>query len=516
MAESIASTPDRRRPRWWFAATLAVALVVWTVLVGGTARLLYTRTFWLRESDEANLREWIDEARIHRKALPEQVAEYIELRDRFGLPETADRVVSKRQEITEQLRRLADPTRLYQGQIPLFPDIYALAVAFPGTNWAPIEWSSPLPRPRPQLRATNELQYRLLGDAEPRAVVHCEYRLHAFNARQREAEEAQRRMFWAVGIVALLLPAAAYAAYRIWRHDDERRRALQEAELESAKQVSRAASAEKAALELKSQIFASIGIMAGSYAHNIKNLLVRPNDLLARCLNADGLAGPQQSMLAEVRSTLGTVTERLQEILRTVRREPGRVESARIDVNQLIASMIATWADLARDRWKIVLSAEASTEALTIEGDRSHLVQALENLLFNARDAAFEMRNHVRDQARAGAAENETQRRKAILDAAAWKGHITFRTRRHGNDVTIEVDDNGIGMTEEVRQRCTESQFTTKRDNAVFEGYNAGSGLGLSFVTMVLEQHAARLEIDSRPLGGSTFRAVFPAAGSQP
>ena len=35
------------------------------------------------------------------------------------------------------------------------------------------------------------------------------------------------------------------------------------------------------ALELKSQLYASIGIMAGSYAHNIKNLLVRPNDLLA-------------------------------------------------------------------------------------------------------------------------------------------------------------------------------------------------------------------------------------------
>jgi signal transduction histidine kinase len=515
MAEPTARSPDRRRPRWLFAATLAVAFVVWTLLVGGTARLLYTRTFWLRESDEANLREWLDEARIHRKALPEQVAEYLELRDRFGLPEGDERVVSKRQEIAEQLRRLADPTRLYQGQIPLFPDIYALSVAFPGTDWAAIEWASTLPKPRPQLRAVNELQYRLLGEAEPRAVVRCEYRLHAFNARQREAEEAQRRLFWATGIVALLLPAAALAAYRFWRHDDERRRALQEAELESARQVFRAASAEKAALELKSQIFASIGIMAGSYAHNIKNLLVRPNDLLARCLNADGLAGPQQAMLAEVRSTLGTVTERLQEILRTVRREPGRVESARIDVNGLIASMMATWTDLARDRWKIVLSAETSDEGLSIEGDRSHLVQALENLLFNARDAAFEMRNHVRDRARA-APGTESQRRQAILDAAAWKGRITFRTRRQDTCVVIEVEDNGIGMTDDVRRRCTETHFSTKRDNAVFEGYNTGTGLGLSFVIMVLDQHAARLEIDSRPLGGATIRAVFPTARSAP
>src|SRR5205807_7896337 len=77
--------------------------------------------------------------------------------------------------------------------------------------------------------------------------------------------------------------------------------------------------AERAALELKSQLYASIGIMAGSYAHNIKNLLVRPNDLLGRCLEADGLSHDQETMLHEVRQTLGTVTERLQQILRTVR-----------------------------------------------------------------------------------------------------------------------------------------------------------------------------------------------------
>ena len=55
--------------------------------------------------------------------------------------------------------------------------------------------------------------------------------------------------------------------------------------------------AEQQALELKSQVYASIGIMAGSYAHNIKNLLVRPNDLLSRCLEADGLSHDQERML---------------------------------------------------------------------------------------------------------------------------------------------------------------------------------------------------------------------------
>ena len=39
-----------------------------------------------------------------------------------------------------------------------------------------------------------------------------------------------------------------------------------------------------------------------------------------------------------------------------------------------------------------------------------------------------------------------------------------------------------------------------------------GMGLGLSFVLAILEHHHARLEIDSEPLRGTTFRIRFPAA----
>ena len=48
--------------------------------------------------------------------------------------------------------------------------------------------------------------------------------------------------------------------------------------------------------------------------------------------------------------------------------------------------------------------------------------------------------------------------------------------------------------------------------NAIYEGYNAGMGLGLSFTAVVLEHHGARLEVDTEPLKGTTFRVVFPLA----
>jgi signal transduction histidine kinase len=247
--------------------------------------------------------------------------------------------------------------------------------------------------------------------------------------------------------------------------------------------------------------------MAGSYAHNIKNLLVRPNDLLSRCLEADGLAASQRQMLHEVHQTLGTVTERLQQILRTVRRDPTRAELTRLDLNETLGDLARTWKALALDKWKMNIILELCPEPLWVEADLSHLQQAVENLLFNARDATFEMRNHLRNLAR-----NETgaDRKQALIAAAAWKGQVTLRCRREDRHGVIEVQDNGIGMTEEVRSRCLEPHFSTKRDNALYEGHSTGMGLGLSFVAVILERHKATLEIESEPLRGTLFRVRFP------
>jgi signal transduction histidine kinase len=145
----------------------------------------------------------------------------------------------------------------------------------------------------------------------------------------------------------------------------------------------------------------------------------------------------------------------------------------------------------------------------------SHLQQALENLLFNARDATFEMRNHLREQARLGAdgaGHLPPERRHALIAAAGWKGEVVLRTRKEGNEAILEVQDNGVGMSDDVRRRCIETHFSTKRDNALFAGMSAGMGLGLSFVQIIMEHHAAKMEIESTPMQGALFRLRFPSA----
>jgi len=553
---------------WRYIGRFAPLGILWIVLVGLLGWLLYTRANWNEDSDRANVREWVDNTRVFRKTLAELVQEYVDLLHvQTPGPDHADRVKFKRAEIEEHLRAMVEPTRMYTGQLPMFPNVYSLEVEFEGVNGLDgnrvkgINWTSPKPRPggpaKAQLR-TLEFDPPL-NQPSTRATVRCVYQLHSFNRMQKQQDEYR---FWQTIAAVVLVPTTLLAVFLVARflrrertRELERWRATAEAEhrerqllasqvereliersllearvkqqeaersseelgrkllvqeLEAAKLETRAAEAERTTLEMKSQLYASIGIMAGSYAHNIKNLLVRPNDLITRCMETDGISHEQHGMLEEVKDTLGTVTERLQQILRTVRRDPTNSEVTRVDTNALICETQRTWAEMGRDKWKLTVTADVPKRPAWVTGDLSHLQQAIENLVFNARDATFEMRNYLRDEAK-----RETDpilRKQKLLDAAAWRGEVRLTARRDTDHIMLEVTDNGIGMTEEVRRNCLKTHFTTKRDNALYEGYSAGMGLGLSFVAMVLEHHGATLEIDSAPLRGTTFRVRFPAA----
>jgi signal transduction histidine kinase len=503
--------------------------------------------------DKAALREWLEEARTFRKTLPELIDSYLEARARLerlpsgagpgGVPDiewldAQQAVAVRRAEIYEHLKALGTPTQMYAGQLPLFPTVYHLEVRFADTGEGgrpePILWNAGLPLgedeegvPAAQ-RQYEEETFPLHG----RASVLVRYQLHAYSKRQLIERESRARVFqFGAVVVAGTLLALSWGGYGLWREQERERQRLldqhqrdqaerlllvqekrhEEMERKLLEQKLATQAAERQALELKSQLYASIGIMAGSYAHNIKNLLVRPNDLLRRCIEDDRLPVPASEMLGEVRETLGTVTQRLEQILQTVRRDPTRSEQKMLDLNAIARDLERTWRELAADRWRVDLVVEPGPGPLWVLGDVSHLQQAVENLLFNARDATFEMRNRLRDEAR-GAHGDEAGRRQAVIEAYAWKGQVRVRTLAEEGHAVLEVIDNGVGMTEEVRRRCVETHFSTKRDNALYEGHSTGMGLGLAFVVTILEHHGAALDITSEPLKGTTFRIRFETA----
>ena len=508
-------TPRIRRPNWRVALALAPVTVVWVALVASLAYLLVGQADATERADENTVREWLEEARVFRRTLPDLAADYANSAA-GGHPAEEFRA-----EILEQLRALAEPTRAYLNQLPGLPVVYRLSVAVPGAE--PVEWRSPLPRPREQNRS--RVRTLALTPARPDAApfrIECDYQMHAFSRLQADEAASRRLAFAAMGLLAGGSLVAGLGVTGIVQRErrrdlaqleaqsqaDAAARELLEERLAAAQLRLRADDAEREALQMRSQLYASIGVMAGSYAHNIKNLLVRPNDLLSRCLESRAVPGEQAAMIREVRGTLGTVTERLQQILRTVRRDPTRSELSTVDLAELARETAHAWAEMASEKWKLTLTVAAPPGPVVVRGDLSHLQQALENLLFNARDATFEMRGVLREQARTAP---PGERRERLIRAAGWRGEVAVGVERlPEGGAALTVTDNGIGMTDEVRARCSETHFTTKQGNALFEGYNAGTGLGLSFVAVVLGHHEARLEIASEPLRGATFRVTFP------
>ena len=93
------------------------------------------------------------------------------------------------------------------------------------------------------------------------------------------------------------------------------------------------------------------------------------------------------------------------------------------------------------------------------------------------------------------------------VDAMDEAGTITIRTRRGRGAreaVVAEVVDQGVGITRADASKIFEPFYTTKAPGR-------GTGLGLSICYGIIADHGGRIEVDSTPGAGSTFRILLPA-----
>ena len=87
--------------------------------------------------------------------------------------------------------------------------------------------------------------------------------------------------------------------------------------------------------------------------------------------------------------------------------------------------------------------------------------------------------------------------------AIPQRGEIRLTTRAEGDWVWVQVEDTGVGMSEEVRRRIFEPFFTTKP-------VGKGTGLGLSLSYSIVQKHAGRIEVESAPGQRTRFRVWVP------
>ncbi|MDX1642290.1 MAG: ATP-binding protein, partial [Balneolaceae bacterium] len=79
-----------------------------------------------------------------------------------------------------------------------------------------------------------------------------------------------------------------------------------------------------------------------------------------------------------------------------------------------------------------------------------------------------------------------------------YEPKLTIRTQRNDQNITIEIQDNGPGIPDELKEKVFQPFFTTKKGTA-------GTGLGLSITNDIVKAHGGRLEVDSTRGEGVVF-----------
>jgi signal transduction histidine kinase len=149
-----------------------------------------------------------------------------------------------------------------------------------------------------------------------------------------------------------------------------------------------------------------------------------------------------------------------------------------IDMSNIAREVV----ELARTRWSKLADPSAADikvdlrlgTNITIKGKKSVAHEVLLNLVLNAADA---MPNG---------------------------GNLEISVESLGDSIRVTVKDSGVGMTEEVRQKCMEPFFTTKGTE--------GTGMGLSMVKNIVMEQGGRIDIQSSIGQGTIFIITLPRA----
>ena len=218
----------------------------------------------------------------------------------------------------------------------------------------------------------------------------------------------------------------------------------------------------------------SIGLLAAGVAHEVNTPLAvisSYTQMLAKQLQSD----PQKASLLE---KITRQTFRASEIVNNLlnfSRTTG-TEFTEIDLNKVIKDTLA----LLEHPFKVAqvtVQPELDDDLPPVQGNAGRLQQVFLNLFLNAKDA---------------------MPGGGVLQVATLNGDF----------ISVRVSDTGTGIAQEHIDRIYDPFFTTK--TAPKEGQSRGTGLGLSVTYGIIQEHAGKIRVESRPGEGTTFTLDFP------
>ncbi len=234
----------------------------------------------------------------------------------------------------------------------------------------------------------------------------------------------------------------------------------------------------------QAQKMEAVGLMAGGIAHDFNNLLQVISGYAELSEASLSPENPAASSVREIGKAASRAKELIDQLLAFSRRKV--IRPVDLNLNALIDPLLKMIQGLIGEH--IQLEFIPGHGLGTVHADGGQIEQILMNLCVNARDA----------MQKGGMLTIETE--NVLIDHEYAQTH-SWATE--GRCILLRVSDTGSGMDSETRERVFEPFFTTK-------GVGEGSGLGLSMVFGIIEQHHGHVEVYSELDQGTIFKIYLP------
>lgn len=231
---------------------------------------------------------------------------------------------------------------------------------------------------------------------------------------------------------------------------------------------------------------------AADVSHEIKNPLTSMRSAVETVQRVEDPEA-RRKLLAIIAADVGRVDRLITDISRASRieAETARGEPAPIDLARMLAEIVETYQATRREGEVAVLFRPASPGQCIVIGQEGPLGQVFRNLIDNAKSFSPD-----------------------IGDVSVY---VTEELRRDGRWFRAHVDDAGPGVPDENLETIFARFYTQRPKGAAFGG---NSGLGLSIVRQIIEQHKGRVWAENIPgpspgsIAGARFVVELPAAGA--
>jgi PAS domain S-box-containing protein len=225
---------------------------------------------------------------------------------------------------------------------------------------------------------------------------------------------------------------------------------------------------------IQAEKLTSLGQLAASVAHEINNPLagvLTYTQLLIKKIESDRYSKDETLRYL---NTMGAAVTHSSNLVRSLldfaRQSPPMF--AKVDMNEVIRRSIDLAAHSA-ELQHVEITKHLAPSLHSIEADFNQLQQVFTNLIMNA------------------------------IEAMPSGGNLVIRSSTDAGFMKIEVQDNGVGISQENLKKLFTPFFTTKREVK-------GVGLGLAVSYGIIERHGGRIEVQSELGKGSTFTVVLP------